>query len=401
MDFLSNPGFVYATKRRVLHFMIDQTYSRALLPPGEGGPKGRMRDPHYLNIPHPPLRMRIVISLLALLICFTLSTVLLGQSRGRPQTFEGTITLPSRNGQESPPATLSGIVVSEATGEPLPGATVTIARYFENAISLLLSGEDPAASIPPARTDDKGGFSFAGLRGNAYDLIVQLDGYLPLKLGRNGTGQRGPLTFTPGQQVSDLKVALVKAASVGGRVQTGTQALAGIPIRLFRDDSTTSIAQTSTAADGTWHLTGFAVGRYVLFAGYPIALKGEREQSFVTRINVPDTDPKALDFSLDSKGGFAIRGQLRSNGTRGLPMDPGMRIAVMAPEGLSIQAQLVTVPIAYDSRNGTFEIPGLFPGVYVINAHGDDLDGGCAMGIVPVSNTDVVGLELPLKPCGQ
>jgi hypothetical protein len=30
--------------------------SRGLLPPGEGGPKGRMRDPQTLKIPNPPLR---------------------------------------------------------------------------------------------------------------------------------------------------------------------------------------------------------------------------------------------------------------------------------------------------------------------------------------------------------
>jgi hypothetical protein len=40
----------------VAHFVISRTYSRALLPPGEGGPKGRMRDPHNFKIPHPPLR---------------------------------------------------------------------------------------------------------------------------------------------------------------------------------------------------------------------------------------------------------------------------------------------------------------------------------------------------------
>jgi hypothetical protein len=265
-------------------------------------------------------------------------------------------------------------VVSESTGEPLAGATVTISRYFENGISLLLSGEDPTSSIPPARTDDKGGFSFAGLRGNAYDLTVQLEGYLPLRLGprdRNGLG--GYVTFVPGQHVNDLKFALTKAASLGGRVQTETgQVSAGIPLRLFREDSTASVAQTSTAADGTWLITGFAPGRYVLVAGYPFVLNGELARSFSTRISVPNTDPPVLDFPLDNKGGLAIRGRLSSDSNPVPPKNPGLTIRVMSPGEPVSQAP--GIPFNYDSRSGTFEIPGLFPGVYLINAQWDDPD---------------------------
>jgi hypothetical protein len=349
------------------------------------------------------MRQVVTTSALGLLICFALSAPFFGQSRGRPQTFDRVITLPNSNaGQEAPASSLAGIVVSEATGEPLAGATVTLTRYFENAIALLLAEENPTASIPPASTDDKGRFSFVDLRGNAYDLTIQLDGYLSLKLGsRDGNGRGGYLTFVPGQHVNDLKVALTKAASLEGRIQTETgPATAGIPLRLFREDSAASVAQTSTAADGTWRLTDLAPGPYVLFAGYPTAANGERPQSFVAKINVLNTDPQSLDFSLNSKGGFAIHGRLRGNGTRGLPMDARLTIAVMEPIRSSVQAQAASGTVTYDSRNGTFEILGLFPGVYVISARGEDAEGGCATAIVSVSSTDVTGFELPLKPCG-
>jgi len=36
--------------------MINLRKIGVLLPPGEGGPKGRMRDLQVLKIPHPPLR---------------------------------------------------------------------------------------------------------------------------------------------------------------------------------------------------------------------------------------------------------------------------------------------------------------------------------------------------------
>ena len=348
-------------------------------------------------------------SALVLLIGFGLPAALPGQSQGTRQRFDGTITLPSRNsGPQAAPAALSGTVVSEATGEALPGATVTLSRHFENAVLLLLAEEGPAAPISPLKTNDKGEFSFEGLGATAYDLTVQLDGYLPLKLGRSEAGMAAYMTLAPGERIKDLRVSLTRSARLEGRIQTENgQVLAGVPLQVIRDSAASSVrqriepvTQAFSAADGSYRLSGFLPGRYLLIAGYPLGLNGDRAQSFAARIEVPNSDVQTLDFPLDSKGGYSIRGRLSIDGTPLVPADVRLSIRAVWPSGTAPRG-VDNIASNYDPKNGTFEIPGLYPGMYEISVSLIDpqIAGQCAAATAVVLRADVNTMDLMLRQC--
>jgi Carboxypeptidase regulatory-like domain len=298
-------------------------------------------------------------------------------------------------------------VVSEATGEPLSGATVTLSRHFESAVLLLLAEEDSALPpIMPVKTNDRGEFSFEGLGPSAYDVTVLLDGYMPLKLGRSEAGQPAYLTLAAGQRLGELRLGLTRSARLDGRIQTASgQTLAGVPLQLIRDDASTRqrtepVAQASSGADGRYDLTGFLPGRYILIAGYPLALNGERAQSFASRIDVPGVDVQTLDFSLEDRGSYSIRGKLSMDGTSVVPAGARLSIRAAWASGTSPRGG-DTIASNYDPKSGTFEIPGLYPGIYEINVSLMDpqIPGYCAAATVLVLRGDVSPVDLTMGQC--
>ena len=76
------------------------------------------------------------------------------------------------------------------------------------------------------------------------------------------------------------------------------------------------------------------------------------------------------------------------------PAEVSMAIRAMSPGGT------VYFP-RYDPVTGTFEVTGLFPGIYQISGSSRDpvLTGGCVSRNVLVTNVDVTGLELIVKQC--
>jgi len=346
---------------------------------------------------------------LAGLTCIGFAVALLGQSQAPRQRFDGTITL-RNTGPQPAPAALSGAVVSEATGEPLAGATVSLSRHFENAVLLLLAEEGSALPpVPPVKTNDRGEFSFEGLGASAYDVTVLLDGYMPLKFGRSEAGQPASVTLTAGQRQRDLKLGMTRSARLEGRIQTESgQVLAGVPVQVIPDDSssfnlrqrTEPMAQAISAADGSYRLTGFLPGRYILIAGHPLALNGERAQSFAARIDVPGSELQTLDFSLDGKGGYRIRGRLSIDGTPVAPADVRLSIRTAWPSGTAPRGS-DNIASSYDPKSGTFEIPGLYPGIYEISVSLMDaqISGTCAAATAVILRADVSAVDLKLKKC--
>ena len=363
---------------------------------------------------------------LAVLISFQFSAILLGLSQGRRQPFEGVITLPSRNAPQ-PPAFFAGTVVSEATGQPLAGATVTLSHHFGNAVLLLLSESEARTVIAPVTTNDRGGFSFQEIAADAYDLTIQMDGYLTQKLGPRTPNGPGPyVTLASGQRIDDFKVGLVRSARIGGHIRTETgQPSEGIPLQLVQADPLnlrwamdSPVVQSTSAADGSYNLGDFAPGRYVLLAGFPLALNGEPGRSFATELNIPNTEAQTLDFSLDTKGGYSIRGKV-SVGTQVPPAAVEMTIRATRLRGNPLTPGAVSIPYNYDARDGAFEIPGLFPGIYEISVSAKDsqapaqnLDGagrsfeawlkdyaGCGSITVVISRASVTGFDLTVKQC--
>jgi hypothetical protein len=160
----------------------------------------------------------------------------------------------------------------------------------------------------------------------------------------------------------------------------------------------TPVAQTITAADGSFHLEGFSPGRFILVAGSPIASNGLPPRSFAAQVVAQTVDPMKMDLSLDLKGGLAIRGKIGVIGLSVPPPDVGMTVSVMPRQDGKVRNQMANPSFKYDAKDGTFEISELFPGLYGLTAN-LQLAGFCAgtgTGLL-VSQADVTGVEMMMS----
>jgi hypothetical protein len=337
---------------------------------------------------------------IAFVISLGLAASLFAQSKARRQTFEGMVILPNGNAGSPPTASIAGNVVAEVSGEPLVGATVTLSRHFGSGfLAALLSESEPGSAFAPVRTNAKGGFLFQGVEAGAYDLAVQMDGYLPRKFGQpTGDSVGGFLTLASDQHVNDLKLELPRLGRLQGRIRSEMgQVASNVPVQLFHPNTLARIAETRSTADGSYDFDDLSPARYILVAGSPTALNGEPARSFATAVIVPTNDPQRLDFPLDANGGYNIKGNVTLESTGSPPA--AVRMTVYGTPGVG-NSRPVILKFAYDPQVGSFEIPGLFPGTYEIHiSPDDDSIGNCASTNVMVSRTDVTGLEFTLGPC--
>jgi len=184
--------------------------------------------------------------------------------------------------QTTPKASVSGMVVHSATGEPLAGVSVTIARTDAplGAFGQMVAGDHPPVEVtltsallttlseelssaardgnappgggarealamsalpiadihsiiaspdgaigviyksaPPMMTDSQGRFTFSGLDPGTYKLIFKANGFARQDYGqRSAAGTGIPLVLGQGQSKSDIVMRMVPVSAVGGRV---------------------------------------------------------------------------------------------------------------------------------------------------------------------------------------
>ena len=338
--------------------------------------------------------MRLVITIATLAVLSVgLPAGFAGQAPAR-QTFEGVVTVsPGRDTR--PRTSFGGIVVAESNKEPLAGATIALTPHFGNSVLALLAESAGVPEIAPIQTNERGAFFFPDVIAGSYDVVIQRHGYLTTKIGHAGENAGKPVTLSAGERIDDFKVALIRSAQINGRIERTGQSPAGIPVRLVRIDATdTPIAQTTTNADGSYHLEDFSPDRYILIAGSPEMRNGDPPRSFAKQIHIQNTDPFRLDFALDEKGGLRIVGRIGINGLDIPPADVGMTVEAM-PQTARRPVAMSDVNFKYDPKSGAFEISDLFPGVYGLHVSlkVPGFCGGAEEGIL-VSQSDVTGIEM-------
>jgi 5-hydroxyisourate hydrolase-like protein (transthyretin family) len=198
--------------------------------------------------------------------------------------------------QPAAKATVAGVVVNSATGDPIPNTRVVLARtdvrvgpfieFMTSAdgrlpMEITLSAEmlaamgnpatregaNPGAAAlgaafsefpvsevheivfgisgsvgvvskasPPAWTDDRGRFVFANVEPGTYRLIFDSEGFSKRDYGqRTENGEGVPMVLTAGQAKTDIVMRLMPVASIEGRLRDATgQPAAGVPVQLFR-----------------------------------------------------------------------------------------------------------------------------------------------------------------------
>jgi len=166
---------------------------------------------------------------------------------------------------QRPTVTLQGIVVRDASGDPLAKARVE-----------LRGGPlEPTTTV----TDTDGKFYFVNLPPGAYDISVRRDGFAPAEAGQKWPGGPGvPLQLRPGQPVPDVTVRMVASAAISGRIADSSgQPMANAQVQALKSTFQgelrilVPVQQVRTSATGDFRLYGLPAGRYfvnVVVPGY-------------------------------------------------------------------------------------------------------------------------------------
>jgi hypothetical protein len=343
-----------------------------------------------------------------------------------------------------PKGSIEGLVLHAVTGDPIPGARVTLTRVQAPPTALpAVPGQaapPAAAPVPPAlspqtnpavNTDTEGKFVIKDVEPGQYRVLVANNGYARTEYGQRVFGAPGTtLTLVSGQTLKDLVVRLTPAGNVSGRIRDlGGQPVVGVQIQLMKASyngngqrSYQSAGSTRTNDRGEYRLYWVTPGRYYLNVGAaqgPVNVGGggaspnEVQDSYVSTY-YPNVTDVTLATPLDVRPGSEIGGidvlvnRQQLYRIRGRVMDARSEKPPQAAT-LSVSSRGLTgggftifggSGQTYNSNDGSFELRDMAPGSYVIGAQITETSGIMsgplsqstqprAQAAVVIGNTDV------------
>ncbi len=275
--------------------------------------------------------------------------------------------------------TIAGTVVSANTGEPIRKAHVVLS----------LQRPDPDKKEFNATGDAAGHFSIDRIPAGSYDLVVSRDNYLPSHYGQNRLDKPGAtFTLAAGDKITDLLFRMHKTGIITGRVLDED----GDPVRVasvsllvrttVRGKQKTEIISADSTNDlGEYRLIDLAPGRY-LICMKPQDDDSMREPPRPTEVYLPTyypgTSESARAATVEVKSGDEISGidfvvapkvPVRSYKVRGRVINSvaGHQDANIIAMAISSESQSQAT---VDPKTGNFEIEGIIPGEYVVEAAG-------------------------------
>jgi hypothetical protein len=217
-----------------------------------------------------------------------------------------------------PTSHVSGRVVEAGSGKPVSGLTVRC------------DGQETTSAAD-------GGFALAGISPGRHRIEAR------------GEGWRGilaePFKIGPADIVSDLRVEVMRAFSLAGRVLAGGQPQPGRTVELRSAGGAVSVL---TDADGRYLHVGVAPGRYQVV----VARSGAMPTYVQPAVSIVDRDVR-LDIQLDHRSTVTFEVVEAA----GLPL-PGIAVHVTQKHGGSQASPSCTT----DAR-GTCTVTDLWPGV--------------------------------------
>ena len=317
--------------------------------------------------------------------------------------------------QPAAKGSIEGTVTRAGTGDPIPGARVTIARIagtlpagaplppppppppgrILDAGSVLNVSSSSSGSGNSVLTDGQGRFTFRDLDSGVYRVSVGANGYAKQEYGQRSGGQGTPVNVTPGQSAS-IVIPLSPAGSVSGRIRDNRgQPAVGIQVQVIKQTyngngqkSFQSAGSSRTDDRGEYRLYWITPGRYLVMASSgasptiggivsspnempadsiaPTYYPGSVDISQAASIEIkPGADIGGADIIVTRQPPYRIRGRLVDSRSGQNPAAAGVSLTTPSiTGGINIPNSVVT----YDPRDGSFEIRDVTPGPHVIRA---------------------------------
>jgi hypothetical protein len=321
-------------------------------------------------------------------------------------TPNGQIVSPQQGQQQQPArfdCAADGAVVNAITGEPIARAKV----------SVLAAGTSSSTTA-----DNSGRWTLSNVACGPVQVQATRVGFL-----QNGFGQRNarvpfrPMVFAPGSPVHDVKIELTPQAVVMGRVvddqgdpvmnvQVSTLALRIVDGR----ESLQPNGGTSTNDLGEYRLHDLLPGKYVVCASpnrggqgtyrsapqappqtvlaescYP----GPPEGGSSATVDAPAGRETKIDFALSQTLAVRVRGTVS-----GVPAGRGFGLSLIR-RGMNPGFGNFPAPVRPD---GTFEVSGVIPGSYILNANYNDGKQMLRAHVpIEVGSSDIDGVAVQLQ----
>jgi len=313
--------------------------------------------------------------------------------------------LPITAQQSSERGSIEGTVTRSGSGEPIPGARVTLGVTVATSPgSGAATAPSPAQSATPLGsvspstvTDGQGKFSFRDLYPGAYRVSAGANGYAKQEYGQRTFGGPGtPIIVGARQAVKDVEIELVPGGNITGRIRDNAgQGVVGVQIQLLRPlynlngAKTYQPAGTARSDDrGEYRLFWITPGRYLVLAG--TALNGVSGSNVgspneISGDGVPPTyypgsqdlaqagtvDVKAaseiggVDIFVNRQSPYRIRGRVIDARTGQTPASVNLTLGTITATGAINYSSFSQ---SYNPQDGSFEIRDVTPGPHLLRA---------------------------------
>jgi protocatechuate 3,4-dioxygenase beta subunit len=318
--------------------------------------------------------------------------------------------------QPAAKGSIEGVVTRTGTGDPIPGARVSLTKT-----GAVIPANAPPPPPPPARpmvvvvedptynqfvssrigspsgsvlTDSQGRFAFRDLDPGAYRVSAGANGYAKQDYGQRTSGGQGtPVNVNSGQSVS-IVIPLTHAGSVSGRIRDNSgQPAVGVQVQVLRSTynangqrSYISAGSSRTDDRGEYRLFWITPGRYMVMASsspnvaagalisspnemagdgiaptfYPSAI--DIAQAATVEVK-PGADIGGVDVIVNRQPSFRIRGRIIDSRNGQNPTAANITLVTPALTGGMSYSNTVQT---YDGRDGTFELREVPPGPHII-----------------------------------
>jgi len=325
--------------------------------------------------------------------------------------------------QAAAKGSIEGTITRAGTGDPIPGARVTLTRT--GGVIPVSAAQPPALPPPPgqiadatsttiisslatqsgrintfgggasALTDIQGRFAIRDLDFGIYRVSVGANGYAKQEYGQS-SGEKGTaINVVSGQSIS-IGISLIPAGSVSGRIRDSSgQPGVGIQVQVLKptynangQKSFQSAGSSRTDDRGEYRLFWITPGRYFVMASTgtnptlgalisspneiagdgiaPTYYPGSIDISQAATIDVkPGADIGGVDVFVNRQPSYRIRGRLVDSRNGQGPATAN--ITLLTPSltgGISSSNSSQT----YNGRDGTFELRDVSPGPHIVRA---------------------------------
>jgi hypothetical protein len=323
-----------------------------------------------------------------------------GQPNQSNPSQPGQPLTPDQQKQQQAPASISGKVVSTQTGQPLKKAWV-IARTQG-------AGRQAPQMV---LTDSDGKFKFKEIPAGRISLIASKNGYVTQPYGKKTTrGGATPITITAGQEVKDILFRLQRGGVIAGRiVDEDGEPVVNAQVQVLRyvyfdgDRKLVPAGSRSTDDRGEFRIAsleprsyfvrasfrGFGAGMGIAFGGgdfggpmgsgamtddnsdegyAPLYYPGTPDIAGAVSVDVPAGDEARADITFVPMHTFRVRGRVIDSSGEAASSTQVMLTPRNSKLAFSMDYMAFVSPGGNGPKDGKFEIRGVLPGSYVLNA---------------------------------